>query len=914
MRTSAFALILLLVCAVPLFAGKPAWTIDDVIHAESLRDIQVSPDGRWAVWLHVVPNKENGEDIGNLVRLDLTTGRETILTRGTENCLNPRWSPDGRHIAFLRPRSTEREHPTEKGGIKGGTDDAKNQLWLLDATGGEAWPLTEWPSGILQFDWAGSEAFVFAAQEKPTLRASTLKEEKDDSIVVEDERHEPPVRLFRVEVSTKKVTRLTDNRDRIDKLAVSPEGRYAVAIHQRSLRYNFDNKIKPIVLLHDLYGGQTRRVFGAPHWNIQHFDWSPDGQGFYAVNMHNSQPRFAQAGVLQLHYYDLGRHAVLPVDLDWERGLAEQEDDEDTPALAVTRDGFITLLADGVHTRAARYTRTDKSWRRAWLTGEHTDHIYDLQTSADGKTLLYAYSKADTPTRWYRAALNSSRLDKPRRFGVLNPRLAQLPHARTEIVTWKGARGDEVQGILYYPHDYRPGTKYPLVVMIHGGPAAADRDVWEEWWMYPANLVCQRGAFVLKPNYHGSSGYGLQWLESIAHGRYGDLETVDIEKGVDHLIGRGLVDPARLAVSGWSNGAILANLLTVRTTRYKAAIAGAGNVEYVSDWANCDFGDAFNRFYLGASPLDNPLLYLVKSPFYRLHRVRTPTLIFFGSEDRTVPVHQGWVQYRALQQLGKTDVRFVLFPGEKHSLAKLAHQRRKVKEELAWLDRYLFAAVSRTKPAVKDDSPLAWALKLRQARRDGTRYGVRVNGRLLPEIVAYGELRIGRFEVTRAQFAEFDKTYKIEPGRENYPANGIPFDRAREYCSWLSKQTGRSYRLPNEEEAEPLYEHTEAEENTLDHWAGYAVNPDDAARLRETLKEGDGEALLLKEVGSFRAAGDEEAVFDLGGNVAEWVTTKDGKGAVRGGSADAPADNKSKLNRAAASYRGFRVVEDGVIP
>jgi formylglycine-generating enzyme required for sulfatase activity len=232
-----------------------------------------------------------------------------------------------------------------------------------------------------------------------------------------------------------------------------------------------------------------------------------------------------------------------------------------------------------------------------------------------------------------------------------------------------------------------------------------------------------------------------------------------------------------------------------------------------------------------------------------------------------------------------------------------------VKEELAWLDRYLFASVADANPAVKADSPLAWTLKLRRARRDVGRYGVLDKGRLVPETVTYDKLRIGRFEVTRAQFAEFDKTYKIEPGRENYPANGITFERAKAYCSWLSKQAGSTYRLPNEEEAETLYEHAESEENTLDRWAGYSVNPDDAARLRASLKERDGEALLLKEVGSFRAAGDE-GVFDLGGNVAEWVTRKDGKGALRGGSADTPADSKSKSIHVDAIYRGFRVIEE----
>ncbi len=677
-----FTVCALLVFACPLVAAeRSTWTIDDVILAESISDIQVSLDGRFAVWVHHVPDKDKGEEVANLVRLDLSSGRETILTRGPESCLRPRWSPDGKRLAFLSTRPASKEHSE---------DDAKSQLWLLDPTGGEPWPLTDWPRGVLHYDWAGPDALLFVAQEKPTPRDSILKEEKDDSIVVEDNRNEPPAQLYRVDVPSKKVTRLSEDRDQIDTLAVAPDGRHAVAIHQRSLRYPYDNKIKPAVFLYDLKTSERRPIFREPHWNLAHVRWAPDSGGFYAANLHNSQPQFAQAGILQLHYYDLARNASTPIDLSWDRGLADQEENEEAPGFVVTRDGFLALLADGVRNKLARYTRDGDVWRREWLTGEHAANVFGFQVSADGKTLLYAHSTAATPTQWYRARLDGPRLDKPRAFAVLNERLRKLPHARTEVLRWKGARGDEVEGLLYYPHNYRPQTKYPLVAMIHGGPAGADSDAWTEWWMCPTNLVCQRDAFVLKPNYHGSSNYGLKWMESITRGLYGDLETIDIEKGVDSLIARGLVDPARLALSGWSNGAILANRLTVQTTRYRAAISGAGSVEYLSDWANCEFGDAFDRYYLGTSPLESPLRYVLKSPFFRLDRVRTPTLILFGGEDRTVPVHQGWMHYRALQQLGKTEVRFVIFPGEKHVLKKLAHQRRKVTEELAWLDRYLF--------------------------------------------------------------------------------------------------------------------------------------------------------------------------------------------------------------------------------
>jgi dienelactone hydrolase len=410
------------------------------------------------------------------------------------------------------------------------------------------------------------------------------------------------------------------------------------------------------------------------------------------------------------------------------------------------------------------------------------------------------------------------------------------------------------------------------------------------------------------PNYHGSSNYGLKWLESIADGKYYDLEVPDIEKGVDRLIDKGLVDKDKLGVIGWSNGAILAIELTVRTTRYKAAAAGAGDVDWISDWGNCEFGEAFDHFYFGKTPLEDPQIYMKKSPFYRLDKCRTPTLIFFGTDDRTVPTQQGWMHYRALQQLGKTDVRFVLFPGEKHSPTKLVHQKRKLQEELDWFDKHLFKTAKPANDALKDDSPLAHALKRKSASRSKGLFGSLVEDKLVPEVVAHGELFVGRFEVTRAQFRAFDAAYVVEPGMENYPANGISFEHAKAYCEWLSKLSKAKYRLPNEENADELYGEVEDGANTLDHWAGYKVNPDDARGLREKI-ESLGKTSLLKEVGQFKAAG-EEGVFDLGGNVAEWTTTKEGKGKLMGGSADQPADAKYRESKAAAEYRGFRVVKE----
>jgi dipeptidyl aminopeptidase/acylaminoacyl peptidase len=887
--------------AKPDASKKNRWTADDVVYQEDGGQFRISPDGRFALWVKGTADKEKDLRVSNLYLSNLNDGKEVQLTRGTDEVSQPRWSPSGETIAYLSTHALPKPKP----------DLAPTQLWLLNAAGGEPWAVTELERGVQQFEWLDNDTVIFSAEEDPTFYERQTKERKDDSNVVDDTAHSAPVRLYKFSVKDKKVTRLTDNDDWIERFEVSRDKKNAVAVARRELSFAWDQKIPPVTYVVNLATGERTQVFANERIQPVDIAWARDNSGFYVVAPYSDDPRFLVATVEKVYFYDLAARKSSEVNLDWDRGFAR--------SLEATNDGFIALLADGVYTKPIRFTRHGGTWSRKSISSEDEKHYFGFVLGEDGKTLIYEHSTASVPTQFFRAKLDGTKITSPLQITNLNPEFKNKPIAITEILQWKGANDDDVEGILYYPDDYKAGKAYPLIVATHGGPAGADHDQWSERWAYAPNSVTQKGAFVLKTNYHGSTGYGLKFVEAICCGKYYELEIPDIERGVDNLITKGLVDPEQIGAAGWSNGSILSIQLTVTNPdRYKAAVVGAGDVEWLSDWANVDFGESFDHYYFGKTPLEDPQLYVEKSPLFKMDKVKTATLIFFGTIDRQVPTEEGWTHYRALYALGKAPVKFILFPGEAHGPRKLTHQLRKMNEEEAWFDTYLFKTKQPENEALKKGSPLEVALKRATVQKSGASYGVAFHPPatgddpapdvLIPETVKRGAIEIGRFEITRAQFAAFDKDYKFEAGTENYPANGITLEQARAYCKWLSELTGETYRLPNESESVDFYK-VRSGENTLDYWAGYALNPEDAQKLEAKIKELPGDAPLLREVGSFAAEGDEgeELVFDLSGNVAEWATASDGSGKTLGRSADRPADSKAQYRAADPTYTGFRV-------
>ncbi|MCA9282713.1 MAG: prolyl oligopeptidase family serine peptidase [Phycisphaerales bacterium] len=896
---SAWLVIGVLLCSGVARAGE--WTVDDVVGGEAAGELAMSPDGAWGAWSQseVVTLKGEASKVSSirLARLDAGTTRQ--LTRGVSSAWSPKFSPDSTFVAFL----SDRGHPTDE-------DAASTQVWVIPVDGGEARCVTDFARDIEGFEWAAGDTMVVLASEGKALRETTLDDADDDSIVVESPDDEPRTRLFAVDIESGETRRITENTGWIQSFSISPDGTRAVVIENTSLSSEFDDKVRPRLMMVDLETGGMTRLMAEDSREYYAIAWSPDDAGFYFEYLHSTHLRYRMMGVSHLAFYDFASGNATVINGGIDKGYIYDIDPYD--------GGVHIVYEDGTRSRVARIDRRGQDWETLTFDLTPRGSVHELACAPRSHAaLLVSTSSAVTPetissVSFIRNVTGTREFPQLTPIAELNQDWRDRDMGRVESIWWEGARGERVEGVLHYPIGYESDKKYPLILAPHGGPLGASLDEWTNRWSYPTLAWRERGAFVLEPNYHGSSGYGIEFAESLADGNYLTIDVEDCERGVDHLIAQGLVDSDRLAISGWSNGAILGAALITRSTRWKAACLGAGDVEFISDWGNVDFGAAFDNYFFGGPPWEQLDMYIERSAFFRLDGVTTPTIVLTGTEDRNVPPSQSWSLFRALQQIGKAPTRLVLFPGEPHGLRKIAHQRRKVEEELAWLDRYLFNNAEPTNDALDESAPLAHLREIGRAASLGGCFGELNGGALIPEFVEFGSVRVSRFEITNAQWAAFDGAFRYPPDMGDYPVTGVGFDRAMAYAAWLATALNEPVRLMTVDESDALADAADAwgsgGGNTLDYWAGYGVTPDDRERLAPVLSELRPGA-LLQRVGSMPGSGEAGVmVFDLDGNAAEWATDESGRGVITGPSADRPGDARDRRPTDDPVYVGFRVV------
>lgn len=901
--------------AAPLVAqtARTPWRVDDVVRRERFTDVRVEADGSHALWIAHTANDEKDTHVTTLVLTDLATRESRPLTVGTDGVSQPHFSPGGRWIGFLSGRSLP------PGTKKLDTAETGDQLWLLDRRGGEARLAARVPFGVYRYAFLDDASVLVVARDAASAAERAARTRKDGSIAVEDpDRYRDAARrLFRLDIATKKLTRLTTNDDHITALAVAPDGKRVVALHAQSPSHEAEGNAPPRTFLHDLAAGTRRELYAGRKSQPMRFTWRPDGEGFYALLPEPTVDGENLAALIVVDAISADGATVRRVDIDWPHGLF------DASSLTPTRFGFVAALARGARPTFARFAERDAGWSRTLVEPIDGRNVFALHITRDADRVVAISGTASMPDHVETGRLDGGRVVERGALDRPNDGYATKRIARTEVVRFRGAQDDEVEAILYYPHDWpadpdAPTTPRPLVLITHGGPYAASLDRFTERWSNTPNLYAQRGAFVLKVNYHGSSDYGLAFAESIK-GRYYELEVVDLLLGIRMLVDAGRVDPARVGLVGWSNGAILSIATITHGEEYvpghgitfRACAPGAGDVNWTSDYGNCRFGAVFDEYYIGGTPWDAVDRYIRKSPLFRAGAVSVPTIIFFGTKDTAVPTEQGWQWYRALHRIGKAPVRFVLFPDEPHGLKKLSHQRRKLAEELAWLDRHLFET-----PTTDRLCPPGSRLDVAErgfAAQDGV-LGERVGERLVPETVAIAGRRVGRFEVTRAQWRAFRPDYAVPAGTENYPAHGIASADAEAYVAWLNAgDAAAGWRIPDAADRKALDAAKGASrENTLAWWVGHAPRPSEAAALGERVAA-LGWRRALRPVGAGRPGtlhvGEARVfVFDVGGNVAEWTHTPAGL-APRGGCAVRTGDVRGDAPPPPA-FIGLRVARD----
>jgi dipeptidyl aminopeptidase/acylaminoacyl peptidase len=648
-------------------------TVDDYFTIATILEVAVSPDGRAAAFIENRWEPPAEKRNADLWTVDLATRELHRLSFDAASESSPTWSSDGRFIyyiaAYLRPGS---ETPPW---------DGSAQVWRIAAAGGEPQAVTRVVDGIDHYRLShdGRSLYYTVGSEQTDDEWKELREKFDKleyghGVTAFTE-------LWTVDLQSWRAIRLIDATRVITSADVARDGHIAmITTPDEELIHNegwsrvevWDPASKEITVV---TADGWRDGHPSPFGWVNEVAWSDDGELLAFSVSFDGYPTLVYAAVRG----DAGYRLL---------ELPRPDGVEVTGGSLAWRPGSHDLCFVGDHRGRGRvYALTGVSGRGAAGTtvvtpGDVTVDGFDFD-AAGGTPVVITSTVTDLPDL-YRVA-DGGALERLTR---VNPQVDTWKLPSIEIVQWTSSDGTTVEGILELPpgHSKTDGP-LPLVVELHGGPTDATR-YQLQYWIYGRTLLPANGFALLSPNYRGSTGYGDRFLVELV-GRENDIDVKDILSGVDAMIERGIADPERLGVMGWSNGGFLTNCLITSTRRFKAASSGAGVIDQVLQWGIEDTPGHVINYMGGRLPWADAEKYREGSPLYRLGEVQTPTLIHVGGDDPRVPAAHSRTLYRALKHYLDVPTELVIYPGEGHGLSTLAHRRAKLEWDLAWFAKYL---------------------------------------------------------------------------------------------------------------------------------------------------------------------------------------------------------------------------------
>lgn len=683
MRRLPCATLALLLLAPAAGAQTPQrpMTFDDVMEIRSLGAVQISPDGRSVVYSVSAWDQPGGgtkapSTHAHLWIVPTAGGAPRQLTFGGGSEGAPRWSPDGKRLAFIAAR--------DEGS---GGEGARPQVWVLPMdTGGEAQAITDAPRGVSSYAWSpDGREIAYVTSDTESAAAAAKRRRRDDAEVFESDSGFRRAHLWVVDVATRRATEVAHGDYTLAGLAVEPEPSWS----PDGTRLVFDAPASP--LLRELRGAvyvvtiatkqveRIARTFRSPATGLGRAIWSPNGKTIAWVN-------FPQSDTLQgdgVPLPRLGNGELVLYDVATKRATVVRDSTFDfvIDRIAWTPGGASLLItaSDHVYESVFRYDLASRAFAR--VTREMLLRGFSL--SADGSRAAFAMVTPTSPADVY---VTDLRFRSPRRLTTINPQVASFALGQSEVISWKSADGLPIEGVLLTPVGYQPGRRYPLLVVVHGGPTDAHDIGFKGTSSLPGQVWAGRGWAVLYPNPRGSTGYGARFMTAnILDLGGGDYR--DIMAGVDDVIRRGIADSTRMAEMGWSYGGEMTAWVVTHTSRFKAASMGAGISDLISMYGTSEIS-GYEGLFQGGMPSDETYAtYRAHSALTFVDRVTTPLLIQHGAADPRVPPGQSLELYRALRDRGKT-VELVLYPREQHGFHEYHHVLDRMRRDYEWIARY----------------------------------------------------------------------------------------------------------------------------------------------------------------------------------------------------------------------------------
>ena len=655
--------------------GKRPLNADDIFNVLDVRDPQRSPDGQWVAYTvtrSIQATDKNDTDVW-MVKWD---GSEQIqLTSTADSESRPRWSPDGKYLAFVSSRQEAK----------------KAQVWLLNRLGGEAIKLTDVKGGVTEYAWSpdGKRLVLVVSDPDPGVAAAEDESEKAKEgpaktpkpIVVDRYQFKSDgdgflrgerTHLYLFDIAAKKAEILTPGTFNETSPAWSPDGNQ-IAFIRRHGEGDVDKAPNQDLFVIDAKtGSQPRRLTTTTIEENGRVSWSPDGKWI----------AYQLGDELKYSAYDQARLAVIPSAGGEPRSLTDAIDRPINNAIWSKDGQSLTFVV--VDDRAQNVARVPAAGGKIDTLVSGRQVVNSLSGGSDGNFAVLASTATTVPEVF---ALENGKLRKLTKHN--DGLMGSILTGTTEDFTSTSSDGTEVHGIIVKPPTWTAGRRYPTLLRIHGGPNGQD----EHSFSFERELFAANGYVVVAVNYRGSNGRGATFQKAI-YADWGNKEVVDLLGAMDHVVKIGLADPDRLGIGGWSYGGILTNYTIATDARFKAAISGAGSSNQISMYGTDQYITQYET-EIGPPWKSQDLWVKISYPFFKADRIKTPTLFLCGEKDFNVPLLGSEQMYQALRSLG-VDSQLVIYPNQFHGISVPSYKKDRLERYVAWYDKYLKQAKTST--------------------------------------------------------------------------------------------------------------------------------------------------------------------------------------------------------------------------